>query len=76
MAYESVWKKLRPKRKIPVSEVSKRDIKKILPQSGKIIDVKRDMGRKAKLPGVRISRSGKKYWETRVNRSDAPMKNI
>ena len=30
-----------------------------------------DSKRKALLPGKRISKSGKVYWETRTNRSDA-----
>ena len=47
---------------------------KILPQTGKVRDLKRDMSRRAKLPGKRISKSGKVYWETRSNRSDAPGK--
>ncbi len=76
MVYQSVWKTIKPKRDIPVSEIRKNDIKKILPQSGQVIDIKRDAGRKAKLPGIRISKSGKRYWETRVNRSDAPMKMV
>ena len=76
MVYQSVWTKLKPKREIPISEVTRGSVQKILPQSGKIIDYKRDAGRQAKLPGVRISKTGKKYWETRGNRSDAPMKRI
>jgi len=32
---------------------------------------KRDRGRVAMPAGKRISKSGKEYWETRVNRSDA-----
>jgi len=49
---------------------------KVLKQSGKWIDKARDSGRKAMLPGKRISKTGKVYWETRKNRTDAPMKNI
>ncbi len=30
-----------------------------------------DSKRKALLPGKRISKTGKTYWETRANRSDA-----
>ena len=30
----------------------------------------RDKSRKALLPGKRISKNGKEYWETRKNRSD------
>jgi len=49
---------------------------KVLKQTGKWIDIPRDAGRKAMLPGKRISKNGKVYWETRKNRSDAPMKKI
>ena len=76
MAYQSVWGKIIPKGRRPVSQVQQSEIKKILPQTGKVIDAKRDAARPAKLPGVRISKTGKKYWESRTNRTDAPMKNI
>ena len=59
---ESVWTKLKPKKLVL----------KTLPQSGKRVSVSRDLGRKAKLPGKRISKTGKAYWETRKNRSDIP----
>ena len=75
MGYQSVWKKITPK-DIPVSEIKKGTVTKILPQSGKVIDYKRDAGRKAKLPGKRISKTGKTYWETRISRSDAIGKRI
>jgi len=75
MAYESVWEKLKPTG-TKVSQINKGSIKKILPQSTKPINIQRDAGRKAKLPGVRISKSGKRYWETRGNRSDLPGKRI
>ena len=42
-----------------------------LKQVGKS-DYERDVTRKALLSGKRISKSGKVYWETRKNRSDAP----
>ncbi len=45
-------------RKLPQTAKNKTD---------KIIDAKR----KALLPGKRISKSGKTYWETRANRSDS-----
>lgn len=38
-------------------------------QTGKTV-VKRDIGRGAIMPGVRISRNGKKYYEYRKNRTD------
>lgn len=34
----------------------------------------RDSKRDALMPGKRVSRTGKIYWETRKNRSDAPGK--
>jgi len=37
---------------------------------------KADSPRKAMLPGKRISKSGKKYWETRKNRSDKRKKRV
>ena len=48
----------------------------VLEQTGKSFDVVRDRGRLAKLPGKRISKTGKVYWETRVNRSDALNKKV
>jgi len=35
-----------------------------------------DRSRTAQLPGKRISKTGKIYWETRKNRSDAPFKKV
>jgi len=49
---------------------------KLMKQTGKVDDSKRDVGRLARLPGKRISRTGKIYWETRKNRSDAPGKDV
>lgn len=43
---------------------------KVLKQTGKRDSILRDRGRPAKLPGKRISKNGKIYWETRKNRSD------
>ena len=51
-------------------------IEKILPQTGTRKSIPRDMARGARLPGKRKSRTGKTYWETRKNRSDAPLKKI
>ena len=59
---DSVWTKMRPKKQIM----------KVLPQTSKRVSIARDLGRKALAPGVRISKTGKKYWETRKNRSDIP----
>lgn len=47
------------------------DTIKVLNQTGKVISIPRDLGRGAKLPGKRVSRTGKVYWETRFNRSDS-----
>lgn len=44
---------------------------KITKQSGKYINPLRDSSRRASLPGKRISKTGKVYYETRRNRSDA-----
>jgi len=52
------------------------DVLKILPQTGVVKSMPRDIGRGAKLPGKRISKTGKVYWETRKNRSDAPRKRV
>jgi len=43
---------------------------RILRQTGRGSDIIRDKGRGASLPGKRISKNGKEYWETRKNRSD------
>lgn len=43
---------------------------RILKQTGEKPDVVRDRGRKALLPGKRISKTGHVYWETRKNRTD------
>ena len=49
---------------------------KELEQCGKTPNLKIDRSKYARLPGKRYSRSGKVYWETRKNRSDAPFKRI
>ena len=48
---------------------------RVLKQVGKS-DMVRDAERKALLPGKRISKSGKIYWETRKNRSDKALSSI
>tara|TARA_R100001530_G_scaffold133489_1_gene106935 strand:+ start:1541 stop:1750 length:210 start_codon:yes stop_codon:yes gene_type:complete len=53
----------------------KGEVLKPLPQTG-TSNTKVDKGRPALLPGKRISKNGNTYWETRKNRSDAPMKNV
>ena len=55
---------------------SKRSTLKVLPQKGKLADFIRDSSRVAQLPGKRISKTGKVYWETRRNRSDAAGKRL
>ncbi len=49
--------------------------KNIYPQTGKT-NLHFDRMQKAKLPGWRISKSGKKYFEARRNRSDRKGKMI
>jgi len=49
---------------------------KVMAQTGTRISIERDRGRKAKLPGKRISRTGKIYFETRKNRSDKGLSNL
>ena len=43
---------------------------KVLPQTGTRKSVAADRARKALLPGKRISKTGKIYFESRRNRSD------
>lgn len=44
---------------------------KTLPQTQKRnVDIERDSQLNALMPGKRISKTGKVYWETRRNRSD------
>lgn len=48
-----------------------------LPQTAKKkVNLLVDSERKALMPGKRISKSGKIYWETRRNRSDLKNSNI
>jgi len=51
-------------------------ILRVLQQTGKRKSVMRDLGRSARLPGKRVSESGKVYWETRKNRSDTANKKL
>ena len=55
---------------------AKEGILKELPQKGKRFSVPRDASRKARLPGKRVSKTGKVYWETRKNRSDLLKSNL
>ena len=58
---ESVWTDMAPKK----SQVRE------LPQvPGTRKSVSRDLSRSAMVPGLRLSKNGNKYWETRENRSD------
>ncbi len=62
-----------------VEKISMRKIDKtikILMQTGHSKSIPRDKGRSAKLPGKRISKTGKIYWETRQNRSDEALSNV
>ena len=65
-----------PKNILMIQDVGGRKNLKVLPQQGESMSLKRDIGRLAQLPGKRVSRTGKVYWETRKNRSDAPNKKI
>ena len=47
---------------------------KNLHQSGKQPNLVRDKSLRAMYPGMRVSSSGKVYWETRKNRSDKDYK--
>lgn len=47
-----------------------------LDQTGVTVDVLRDLRRKALMPGKRISKTGKVYWESRANRSDLKGKRL
>lgn len=60
-----------------IVDLMKQDkVLRILGQTGQWYSKKRDKQRVAKLAGKRISKTGKIYWETRKNRSDAPLKAI
>ncbi len=49
---------------------------KVLPQTGKRKSVEKDRKKKALAPGRRISKTGRKYTETRRNRSDKRKRRI
>lgn len=52
-------------------EKKKSKILRVLPQVPKTRkSLVADMSRKARAPGLRESKKGNKYWETRQNRSD------
>ena len=53
----------------PVKIKGLRDNLRVLKQVGRT-NIKIDKERKALMPGKRISKTGKVYWETRKNRSD------
>ena len=63
----SVWKKMGPDAGV---------IKRFDHQTGKTISVPRDAARKARLPGKRLSKNDKVYWEARANRSDKFRSNL
>jgi len=63
---ESVWTKGQPKSALL----------RELPQVQNTKSIRRDMGRKARRPGMRLSRNGKIYWEERSNRSDKKGSNL
>ena len=55
-----------------LTKYNNQEVVKVLDQSGKVVDALRDYSRKALMPGKRISKTGKIYWETRASRSDIP----
>lgn len=65
----SLTKKTKKKNKSLVGRQPK-TIKISNKQSGILKSLERDLNRIALPPGKRISKTGKQYWETRVNRSD------
>lgn len=56
---------------IRVAKAEVAETLKVLKQRG-TSNTKIDRARKAMLPGKRISKTGKIYWETRKSRSDLP----
>ena len=63
---KSVWTDITTDKK-----VSKEGIIRELPQvPGTRKSVRADLARKARVPGLRLSKNGNKYWESRMNRSD------
>jgi len=63
---------VKPQKKIGALEIQgpKQDVIRTLPQVQNTKSIRRDATRKARLPGLRRSKNGNKYWETRSNRSD------
>jgi len=65
MAKGSVWTNITTDKKAEQEKI------RVLPQvPGTRKSVRADAARKARAPGLRLSRKGNKYWETRQNRSD------
>ena len=55
----------------PLAIGPEKKILRDLPQvPGTRKSVRQDASRKARVPGLRLSKNGNKYWETRENRSD------
>ena len=63
---------VKPRKKIGALEIKgpQNEIVRTLPQVPNTKSVRRDATRTARRPGLRISKNGNKYWETRSNRSD------
>ena len=60
-----------PRRKSALSIGEEKKNLRDLPQvPGTRKSVRRDASRTARVPGLRLSKNGNKYWETRENRSD------
>tara|TARA_R100001530_G_scaffold133097_1_gene106104 strand:- start:2694 stop:2915 length:222 start_codon:yes stop_codon:yes gene_type:complete len=66
----NLTKSIKKKPKTNLSKLQARTIKFSSKQSGKLKSLERDLQRLALKPGQRRSKTGKLYWETRINRSD------
>jgi len=69
--YYRTVKGKRKRCKMPKRSHIRHSTHKEYPQSGKRKSLKRDRIFKAKHPGWRVSKAGKKYFENRRNRSDS-----
>jgi len=56
---------------LSIGNPTDKKVVKELPQvPGTRKSISKDRARKARMPGLRLSKNGNKYWETRENRSD------
>jgi len=58
---QSVWTDMGPKKKV---------LRELPQVPGTRKSISKDASRTARVPGLRMSKNGNKYWETRENRSD------